>query len=133
MHKGGCLCGAVKYEVRGEFSQAVYCHCGRCRKASGSAFATNAVASDKDFVVTSGEESLKCFTAGGGVKRYFCGLCGSPIASRRDTQPDIVRVRMGTLDTPVTAGPGAHIFVGSKVSWDVIRDDLPQHQERPPA
>ena len=133
MHKGSCLCGTVRYEVRGEFGLAVYCHCGRCRKASGSAFASNVVVAASDFVVTHGEASLKCFSATGGVSRYFCGLCGSPISSRRDTQPDIVRVRMGTLDTPVAAGPAAHIFVGSRAAWDVIHDDLPQHQERPPA
>ena len=73
------------------------------------------------------------FNANLGVQRYFCGQCGSPILSKRDAQPEVVRVRMGTLDTPVAAGPGAHIFVGSKAEWDVIRDDLPQHQERPPA
>lgn len=133
MHKGSCLCGAIKYEIRGELGPGFFCHCARCRKASGSAFGANMIVAEKDFVVTEGEASLKRFNANLGVQRYFCGQCGSPILSKRDAQPEVVRVRMGTLDTPVAAGPGAHIFVGSKAEWDVIRDDLPQHQERPPA
>jgi hypothetical protein len=131
MQAGSCLCGAVKYEVRGEFQSAVYCHCARCRKASGSAFASNAVAAAKDFVVVQGQDSLKKFSTPAGVHRFFCANCGSPIISTRDSLPDVLRVRLGTLDTPVPAPPSAHIFVGSKAPWWEIRDQLPQHAERP--
>jgi hypothetical protein len=131
MHAGSCLCGAVKYEVRGEFQTAVYCHCSRCRKASGSAFASNAVAAARDFVVVKGQESLKVFSTPEGVHRSFCSNCGSPITSSRDSLPDVVRVRLGSLDTPVSVPPSAHIFVGSKAAWWEIRDQLPQHAERP--
>src|SRR5262245_40928756 len=131
MHKGSCLCGAVKYEVRGEFESAVYCHRSRCRKAGGSAFASNAVASAKDFVVVAGKESLKTFSTPQGVHRQFCGNCGSPILSRRDSAPEVVRIRLGTVDTPLPHGPQAHIFVASKAPWWEILDKLPQHAERP--
>lgn len=133
MYKGSCLCGAIQYEVRGELGPAFYCHCKRCRKASGSAFGANAIVAAGDFVITAGADALKSFTATTGLKRSFCGQCGSPLTSFRDSQPDIVRVRMGTLDTPVASGPGGHIFVGSKATWDEIHDGLPQHLERPPA
>jgi len=131
MHTGSCLCGAVKYEVRGDLQQTLYCHCQRCRKASGSAFATNAVVAAKDFVVVAGEAALKKFSTPAGVHRSFCGNCGAPIISSRDSLPEVVRVRVGTLDTPVTTPPSAHIFVGSKAPWWEIRDQLPQHAERP--
>lgn len=133
MHAGSCLCGKVRYEVRGNFGQGFYCHCSRCRKASGSAFAANVLAAAADFVVVSGKESLKDFGTAEGVHRFFCGNCGSPIISRRDSLPDVVRVRMGTLDTPLAQGPGSHIFVGSKAAWHEIHDGLPQHADRPPA
>ena len=131
MHTGSCLCGNVKYEIRGEFQAAVYCHCSRCRKASGSAFASNAVVATKDFVVVAGKESLKTFSTPAGVHRQFCSNCGSPIISYRDSVPELVRVRMGTIDTPLARGAEAHIFVGSKAAWFEILDDLPQHVERP--
>jgi hypothetical protein len=131
MHTGSCLCGTVKYEVRGDLGTAVYCHCSRCRKASGSAFGSNAVVAVKDFAVVKGEDSLKTFSTPQGVHRMFCANCGSPIISRRDSLPDVLRLRLGTLDTAVPAAPSAHIFVASKAEWWEIRDQLPQHAERP--
>jgi hypothetical protein len=131
MHTGSCLCGAVGYEVRGDLGTAVYCHCSRCRKASGSAFASNVVVAAKDFVVVKGQDSLTTFSTPEGVHRAFCAKCGSPIISRRDSLPDVLRLRLGSLDTPVPAPPSAHIFVGSKAAWWEIRDQLPQHPERP--
>lgn len=131
MHNGSCLCGTVRYEIRGELGDGVYCHCSRCRKANGSAFAANAPVAAKDFVVVAGASSLKTFRTEAGVERLFCSNCGSPIISRRDSMPDVVRVRLGTLDTPPEAAPRAHIFVGSKAAWFEIHDDLPQFVERP--
>ncbi len=127
MHKGSCLCDTVKYEVRGDLGPAIYCHCSRCRKATATAFATNAGVPADDFVIIEGEQALKAFESSPGVHRFFCSNCGSPIFSRRDTMPDVVRLRLGTLDTPLTAPPVAHYFVGSKANWYEIRDDLPQH------
>ena len=64
-----------------------------------------------------------------------CSKCrkanGSPLVSRRPSQPDLLRLRIGTLDTPVQLKPVAHIFVGSKAPWDEIHDDIPQYAERP--
>lgn len=130
MHKGSCLCGTVKYEVRGTIGAAIYCHCSLCRKATATAFATNAPVAASDFVVIEGESALKAFDSSPGVHRIFCSNCGSPIISRRDTMPDVVRLRLGTLDTPLAARPTAHYFVASKAEWGEIHDDLPQFAER---
>lgn len=131
MYRGSCLCGCVKYEVRGEFGAAYFCHCKRCRKATGTAFASSALVATKDFVVLEGEQALKSFSVNG-VHRVFCRECGSPIISRRDAMPDFVRVRLGTLDSPLSKGPSGHIFVDSKADWFEIRDSLPQYSELPP-
>jgi hypothetical protein len=132
MHQGSCLCGKVKYEIHGGLSSAVYCHCSRCRKASGTAFASNAPIAEQDFVILTGAEALKDFATPAGTHRIFCANCGSPVYSRRDTLPGVLRVRLGLLDTPLAKGeaPAAHIFAASKASWFEIRDGLPQHAER---
>jgi hypothetical protein len=132
MYSGSCLCGAVHYEVRGEIGTGYFCHCSRCRKANGAAFAASAIVAAKDFVVTQGEAALKSFSSSPGVYRIFCGECGSPIVSRRDAMPEAVRLRLGTLDTPLARGPQAHIYVGSKANWFEIHDELPQYEGRPP-
>ena len=131
MLSGSCLCGAVRYEVRGELGESIFCHCSRCRKASGSAFASNAAVSVQDFAFTQGEAKLNTFSTADGVHRLFCSQCGSPIITRRDAFPASVRLRLGTLDTPLATGPQMHIFVASKADWYTILDQLPQHRGRP--
>jgi hypothetical protein len=41
MLKGSCLCGGVQYEYDGTLGPIVMCHCSQCRRAQGSAHATN--------------------------------------------------------------------------------------------
>lgn len=131
MLKGSCLCNAIQYEIEGELGPTMMCHCSKCRKANGSAYAINAAVKTDQFHFVTGQELVSEFESSPGVFRSFCKQCGSPLLSRRPSQPDIVRLRIGTLDTPVDVKPLAHIFVGSKASWDEIHDDIPQYDERP--
>ncbi|WP_316675973.1 GFA family protein [uncultured Tolumonas sp.] len=131
MLKGSCLCNAIQYEIEGELGPTMMCHCSKCRKANGSAYAINAAVKTDQFRFFKGQELVSEFESSPGVFRSFCKQCGSPLLSRRPSQPDIVRLRIGTLDTPVDIKPLAHIFVGSKASWDEIHDDIPQYDERP--
>jgi hypothetical protein len=84
-----------------------------------------------DFHIVKGQECLRDYRNDAGVHRLFCGTCGSPIIGKRESAPETVRVRIGTLDTPVNGRVTAHIFVGSKAEWHEILDDVPQHEERP--
>lgn len=59
----------------------------------------------------------------------FCSACGSPIFAYLDASPDVLRIRLGSLDTPFTKQPKAHTSVGDKSPWEPIGDDLPQFQE----
>ena len=131
MLKGSCLCNAVQYEIRGELGPIVMCHCSRCRKANGSAFASNAPVNTTDFHLLHGKDNIAEYESSPGVFRAFCHQCGSPLYSRRPAMPEVLRLRIGTLDTPIEDKPTAHIFVASKAEWDEIHDDLPQHPERP--
>ncbi|HCW6382118.1 TPA: GFA family protein, partial [Acinetobacter baumannii] len=96
----------------------------------GTAFATNAPINSADFKITQGEDLVKKFAVNG-VYRWFCSECGSPLISSRDAQPELYRLRIGTLDTPLDQKPTMHIFAASKAEWECIHDDLPQYDERP--
>lgn len=126
MYKGGCLCGAVRYEIDGGIRNIVYCHCSRCRKAQGSAFATNGIVERAAFRLVSGSENLTGYESSPGQTRYFCKTCGSPIYSENTKRPDQVRVRIGTIESDIAERPQAHIFVSSKASWEEVCGDLPQ-------
>ena len=131
MLKGSCLCNSIQYEIHGELGPTMMCHCSKCRKANGSAFAVNSAVKTDEFHFVNGKEFVAEFESTPGVFRAFCKCCGTPLFSRRPSQPDILRLRIGSLDTPVDAKPIAHIFVGSKAVWDEIHDDIPQYDERP--
>lgn len=131
VHRGSCLCGGVRYEYAGEFEQFVCCHCGQCRKAQGSAFASNAPIEEAKFRLLAGAQLLKSYESTPGKQRVFCANCGSPIYSKAAARPGVLRLRMGTLDTPPGIKPQAHIYTASKAAWYDILDDLPQHAERP--
>ena len=62
----------------------------------------------------------------------FCAKCGSPIYSAKDDQPQIRRLRLGSVDTPFTCANAFHIFSDSKASWWDMVDDLPRYAQRKP-
>jgi len=126
MLRGACLCGKVRYELRGEPRVMYYCHCETCRKASGSSFATNMIALAEDFVLLSGRELLSAFESSPDKHRYFCSACGSPIYSQAKNTQKIVSVRCGTLDTDPILRPSTHAYAASKAPWYRICDELPQ-------
>lgn len=127
--RGSCLCGQVRYRIDGPVHGINYCHCRQCRKASGTAFATNAAVDRDAFSVESGEERLSRYESSPGKFRYFCSACGSPVYSRSKATPQRLYVRIGTLDSGERLSPDIHIHVASKAPWYPILDDLPQRQQ----
>lgn len=132
MYQGSCLCGKVTFEIRAGIEDIICCHCAICRKAQGSAFATNGNVNAKDFRFTAGEHLLSNYESSPGKIRYFCSHCGSPMLSKGSASPDKVRVRLGTLDSDVLERPKAHIFVASKANWESLQIDLPQYDSYEP-
>lgn len=132
MYKGSCLCGAVKFEITGNIRNIVYCHCSQCRKAQGSAFATNGIVAYENFKFLTGEDKLTGYESTPGQTKYFCRICGSPIISKTMTKPEQVRIRLGTIEDNIDERPVAHIFATSKANWEDICGDLPQYEAYEP-
>lgn len=132
MYDGGCLCGTVRFEITGPIRNIVYCHCSQCRKAQGSAFATNGIVKSVEFKILSGADALTGYESTPGQTKYFCRICGSPILSKTDSKPEQVRVRLGTIESDISERPLGHIFVTSKANWEEITGDLPQYEDYEP-
>jgi len=117
---GGCLCGAVRYELVWPPKALVVCHCTDCQKQAGTAFSVVGVTSRDDITVT-GE--LATFThkgsSGQAVNRKFCGLCGSPVLTDTDAarKGDIIFFKAGTLDETGDLAPTTHYWTRSAQSW----------------
>lgn len=132
MLEGGCLCGAVRYQYHGKLGQVMACHCQACRKAQGTPFVTNMPIDASQFDLLQGQDALKEFESSTGKFRVFCSHCGSPIYSRLADLPNVLRLRLGTVETPLPVhGIDAHIFVADQANWYSICDQAPQYETRP--
>ncbi|MBV8046970.1 MAG: GFA family protein [Paludibacterium sp.] len=129
---GGCLCGGVRYQYDGEIEEISLCHCSMCRKAQGSAYVAVSPIEAGRFRILRGQALLKAYRAVPEKARVFCSECGSPIYSANDRLPGVIRLRLGTVETPFTCANAYHAFVDSKAEWDLIADGLPQYAERRP-
>src|SRR5262249_17421703 len=130
MMYGGCLCGSVRYQIRGPLSRLTPCPCSMCRRAHGAAFGSYARVNWTDFSLLSGEDDVASFQSSPGVQRTFCRRCGSTLQFVRESRPQTFSLAVGTLDSDPGIRPSVHIFVGSKAPWFEITDGLPQHEER---
>lgn len=133
MLRGSCLCGGVRYEIHGDLTGALNCHCTMCRKAQGSAFRSRARVNAGDFKWIAGQDLLTYYESSPGNHRGFCRVCGAPILTRLDDQPDVFGLPLGALDDDPGVKPAFHVFVGSKAPWHEITDSLPQFDALPPS
>ncbi len=121
---GSCLCRKVSYRIVGVPDLMYHCHCGVCRKASGTSFATNIITRAKDFIVLTGGTLLSSFESCPRKFRYFCSNCGSPIFGQSEATRHLVSVRSGTLDSDPPCRPSVHLYVDSKAPWVELTDGL---------
>ena len=109
LHTGGCLCGAVRYEVLGPLKPVVACHCSQCRKTSGHFWASTLV--QKANFKLSEDKGLRWFSSSSFAQRAFCSDCGSSVFYRRNDREDKIAVAAGTLDGPSGTHMEKHIFL----------------------
>jgi hypothetical protein len=131
---GGCLCDGVRFEVSEPLISSHYCHCTRCQRRTGTAFAISGLAAPGSFKITRGEGLVRAWRPPDGWAKSFCGECGSQLFSTDLENPEMVGVRLGALDDDPGIRPSFHQFVDYAAPWDVIPDDgLPRFGERVPA
>ncbi|MBS1163901.1 MAG: aldehyde-activating protein [Burkholderiaceae bacterium] len=131
--KGGCLCGAVKFEVSGEPKRFLHCHCTRCRKATGTGHASNMFLQPGTLKWVSGEEQVRSYKVPEAQRftNTFCATCGGRLP-RQPAGTDMVIVPAGSLDGEPPIKPTGRIFYGSRAAWSCGGDDLPVFETYPP-
>jgi hypothetical protein len=123
MHTGGCLCGRVRYQLRGPIRGAIACHCSQCRRTSGHYAAMTSVP-NADLTLTS-SEGLVWYKSSEAAERGFCSICGGNLFWRPHGE-DRTAITAGTLDAPTRITLIEHIFVADKSDYYEINDDLPK-------
>ena len=117
--QGSCLCGAVTYEVRAALKAVTHCHCRKCQKSHGAAFASYASAPRSAVRIRAVADALKSYESSPGVTRQFCLVCGSSLfwQDARGLYPEWVSIALGTLDTPFVPLKQAHSCIELKAAW----------------
>jgi hypothetical protein len=132
---GGCLCGAIRYTVDADIRELRACHCTNCQKASGAGGSVNAMLPSSAVKITKGTPKRYAGIADSGrtLYRFFCPDCGSQLYSQRQTAPENLSLRIGTLDNPGPMKIVAHIWTKSARSWDYIDPSTKQFPGQPDA
>lgn len=120
---GGCLCGGVRYEVRGSLRDVVNCHCRWCQRLHGG-FGPHSKARKTDITITE-DRSLAWYRTSDVARRGFCRVCGASLFWEPFEQ-DGIGILAGSLDGPTGLKTIGHIFVGEKGDFYEITDALPQ-------
>ena len=110
MASGGCLCGAVRYEVQGPLRDVLICHCQECRRWHGHVSASTAAARE-DLVLLEqrGLRWIDSPRSDASARRGFCGECGSSLFWDAPARPT-VSIAAGTLDGPTGLRVIGHVY-----------------------
>ncbi len=141
---GGCLCGAVRYEVKEEPYFVGYCHCDMCKRAFGGPFGVFVCFHQQAFTFIRGAPTL--YQSSSFAKRGFCAQCGTPLlmlilegtpegesvsvlANERYPgmrRAEAINLSIGCLDHPAEFEPTEHSCVDRQLPWLKINDGLPR-------
>ncbi len=129
MNRARCLCESVTWEADGPLELMHHCHCSRCRKTHGAAYATFVACPESGFRLQ-GSEQVRRWESTPGIVRCFCGRCGSVVPG--PAFEDKIFMPAGNFDADPGVRPVGHIFTASKAPWVEITDQLPQFDAYPP-
>lgn len=130
---GGCLCGAVRYEVTAAPLGVYACHCTDCQKQSASAFALAVPVPRAVFRITAGSPAAWTRTSptGATVLSWFCATCACRIYGERDGRPNVLNIRAGSLDDTSWIANVAHLWTRSAQSWMHFEPGALTHETQP--
>ncbi len=125
--RGGCLCGAIRYETSGRPYNVTHCHCTDCRRSSGAPFVTWASFRRDEFRFTQGQLRELPWA---GHSRFFCPLCGTLLLFTADSEIDEVDATVCSFDQAEAFTPGDHTWVEDRLPWIQLADDLPSYAQK---
>lgn len=123
---GACLCGGVRFEVRGPLRDVIICHCGQCRRTHGHVAAYTSAA--RDDVVLREQSTLAWYASSEAARRGFCNVCGASLFWEPRGEGRVA-IAAGCLDLPTGLKTSCHVFVQDASDYYEIADGLPRDDE----
>jgi hypothetical protein len=129
---GGCLCGAVRYEISAVPLSSANCHCRTCQKSSGAPYLSLLfVPAQALNIAGSYKEYATLAASGHTVYRAFCPVCGSSLFARNSAFTKVRPVSAATLDNPGIFQPEKDMWVADAQPWDYMNPQLPKFAGNP--
>ena len=127
LHEGGCVCGSIRYRVRGPSLMGIVCHCKFCQKRLATSYAVIAWFNDADVEFMQG--TLTAYEhhsdeSGRWLKIGFCGKCGTTLTHTAEVRPGFRAIAAGTFDDPDWFRVDRHIWTQSARPWVAIPADV---------
>jgi hypothetical protein len=120
---GTCLCGGIRFEVDAEPETLRFCHCTSCKHLSGGGGTVNFGVPPSAIRIVAGEELIQSFTPEGGSAKTFCRACGANLFGGGWPDSQRCSVRVTTIEEPIDAEIGVHLYVRSLAAWESLPDD----------
>jgi len=117
MYLGSCLCGAVRYEIRGDILRTSNCWCTMCQKQHGAASGPYANVATADLHIVQGAAAITRYASSPDVERTFCKVCGSNLCWQSLSHRDRIAVTLGTFDTPYEGKVVDDLYTDTKPGW----------------
>jgi hypothetical protein len=131
-YRGGCLCGALRYEATQEPIYSGYCYCADCRKASGSG-CIPFMGFSRESLRFSGRilrHRSKAWSGATAV-RNSCAVCGGLVFGGEIGVSETFTIYAGSLDEPQSFRPTIAIFTRNRPDWALIPPGLGLYDEQP--
>ncbi len=134
LSSGQCLCGEVKYTIKGEPAWMAQCHCKDCQRASGTGHASLAFFKEEQLEIEGEVVSFGVEADSGNTNvRHFCPKCGSRLFSTNSGRPGMKGVAIGCVDDHAWFKPGAVVYCKDRPDWDLTSTEVHNFDAMPPA
>lgn len=124
--RGRCLCGAVAYEFTGAPAWRGHCHCESCRRNCSAPFTTFLGVPRQTFRWTGALPQV--YESSPGVRRPFCGRCGTPMAYDAEKDRNNIHLYAASLEDSSGFEPTFHVHWAERVPWVHVSDDLKKYE-----
>jgi hypothetical protein len=135
VYTGGCICGAVRFDIRDKPIGMNDCQCRHCQQRSGTGHASYITfTSRKTAKLTGPSKHWEVVGDGGTAKHYvFCADCGAPVYLTFPAMPDLLIVHAAALDDPSHYKPQYVLYASSAHPWDAVDPSVQRFDKMPPA
>lgn len=129
--RGGCFCGAVRYEASEAPFGSMICHCRSCRRIAAAPAVAWVTFRLPALRFTLGQpQSLE---SSPGIRRRFCGQCGTQLSYENARTPHEIDLTTCSLDEPERFAPTHHSWLQHDLPWLHFGDGLPAYPQSRPA